>query len=295
MTTNTIRRTYSIGNVLQLRVKLRQDPSLLRYLGRRLVDEDFKDFLQKLLELLPDSILIQTLRLSILDLVGHTLTVETLDRTAWRIAGNIARLQSGHHVPVWNRQATDEYVPLQIIRVVQTTRFEREHADLWFQVLAGTPTGQVIKKTWSRRFCAVASGRLGFSKPWRALAFKDVRQLFGMRCYGLIEVSRCGTSPDFEQLWLSDDDERIRPDALYKHNARLLKMRLRESPAFKCPKNYPDSLLCHTCVIGQDECPVSVHPKTYVQQMCPACNEFTWFDPVAGSRVCLACTRRLNN
>lgn len=294
MTMNTIRRTYSIARVLELRLKIRQESILLRYLERQLIGEEFKDFLQKLLQMLPKGILIQVLRSSILDLAGRMLTVETLDRTAWRIAGNIERLQAGHSVPIWNRQSTDEYVPLQVVRVLQTRRFNKDYADLWFQVLAGTPTSMVIQKSWSRRFCSAVASRFGFSRPWHSIPFRDTRQLFGLRCYGLIEAAKCAAGPDFEQVWLTDDEERIRPDSIYKYNVRLLKMRLRESNRFECPKGYPASLLCHTCVIGQEECPVAVHPKTYVQRMCPACSELSWFDPAAVSRVCLACEQKIN-
>ena len=71
---------------------------------------------------------------------------------AWRLAGNIKRLKEGQTVLPWTVQFTDEWVPLQILRVERT----RDHRNrigysCTFRVMAGSPAAMKIINFWNQK------------------------------------------------------------------------------------------------------------------------------------------------
>lgn len=289
--TTAIQRTYSIQKVLELRQRIISAPTLWSYRNRRLDGSLFVPFTEDLTRLLPGGIQRDVVRDSVRNLAGNMLTDQVLADTAWRIAGNIPRLKAMRAAPPWNRQVTDEYVPVQVVGAKPGRRNHRDFVQMSLQTLAGTSCPMLLQKSWSRPLCQAISQRLGFSKPWKPLPFNDVRQLAGLRFYVLIEAARSGVRPEFDTLWYSNDGKKIRPSGCYEHNQQLIKMRARLPGVYECPRDFPAQMPCHTCIVGLDACPVAVHSATFERRQCPACRTVNWFDPAdLGTRFCIACT-----
>jgi hypothetical protein len=250
----------------------------------------FHDALSRLLPKVDRGTLFQSIRHS----VGQTLTPELLQEIAWRLAGNVPRLQRGQPVPPWNRQADEEFVPVQIFRVQKIRRFGNVSVEWSARVLAGTSVGLTVHKTWSDKLCRAIAQRLGFGKPWQAGRYEDAVELFGLRFYVLIEPKLCGTSPGFETIWYDDAEEKIRPGSFYDYNRTIIRMRQRPDDFFPCPQGLPHSLPCRLCVFGQDQCPAATHGRTYTQRRCDSCErDDAYFDPTFPTRVlCVECHQR---
>jgi hypothetical protein len=256
--------------------------------------EDLNEFFQGVRRTLPKEVDAGAVFQSIRYLVGQRMTEALLTEVAWRLAGNVTRLRRGIAVPPWNRQADEEFVPVQISGVQKLRRFNKLYVEWSARVLAGTSVGLTVSKTWTDKFTRAVAQRLGFSKPWLAGAFESPYELYGMRFYVLIEPRLCTSTPGFETLWYDSDEQKIRPHSFYEYNRMLIRMRQRPDDLFSCPQNLPHSLPCHLCIFGAEHCPAATHGRTYEQRRCDACNrDEAYFDPmVPGRVVCVECHQR---
>ncbi len=166
-------------------------------------------------------------------LAGVELTPQLCLRFAWRVVGNIERLQAGQSIREWQVQFGDEWVPLQIL-TASPTRNQREELGFvfTFRVLAGWPCALIVDRFWSRRFCYVLSRQLGFTRRTGKLPYTDGRQLVNLRLLGKIEAAKSLQRPFFQELHC--------PPNCREHNQRLLAKRLRLEP---CPQNFTHA--CH--------------------------------------------------
>lgn len=162
MSVQADKRTYSIPRVFSLRDKI--FAASRGYVGQEIVGPQLDGLLELFQRQLKHDIPRDVIRTSILDLIGVPLTVDSLYDTAWRLAGNLQRLQNFHAVPPWNRQAVPEYVPVQVVSVGKALRNNRMAVALELRILAGTPAPRILRNVWSAKFCAVLGRRLGFSK-----------------------------------------------------------------------------------------------------------------------------------
>lgn len=289
-----IKKTYSIPQVLALKNKICADHNVRGSLGELLVEEELNYFFQALRRVLPKDIPPESLLQSVRHLSGLRLTEPMLRELAWRLAGNVPRLRQGHAAPPWNRQAVSEYVPVEITSVHKLRRFGQIYAEWTGLILAGTPVGLSVTKTWSLRFCRAVSQRFGFSKPWGGHPFNDPAEFYGLRMYVLIDPQHCGSSPGFADVWYDDDGEKIKPGSCFAYNQELIRIRYRVPGVFECPQGYPDSQHCYLCPQGTEHCLAATHPRTYEPRRCETCQtDDAYFDPAFPRRtMCVDCHQR---
>lgn len=213
---------------------------------------------------------------------GTVLTHEEATALAWRLAGNVDVLKAGHQVSRWVVQRSDEWVPLQVIRLSkgydQKKRFG-SHVSL--QVLAGTPAGLVIRTFWTPNLTRFVAYTVGFSKPHLSYPFADARDLVGLRLYGKVEAARSRSRPEFHEIAC--------PAGLQKWNRdNVLRLRLRVG-GMRCQLNFTHP--CRQCAIGADRCKAATHPLTYTVGTCSRCGRpDQLFDPDDQiTNACLGC------
>lgn len=288
-----ITRTYNLTNVLNLKEKLFSHATLQGYLGQQLTGSTFRNFVKDCRRLLPGKPQEQVIQDSLLHLAGVHLDEDLLDENAWRLAGNMNRINAWRPAVPWNRQVDHEYVPVQVVAAERSFLKNKQAVELEFKVLAGTPTTMSIYKLWSLRFCGALSRRLGFSRANGDYPFDDALQFVSLRMYVLIDPKISGSGPDFEEIWQEDRGHKIRPSSVYNYNRKI--MRMRAGQKYKCPKGFDVAEHpCHLCEIGQDECPVAVHDLTYLKKECPKCKlPNAFFDPAVKRKVCVNCHYKL--
>lgn len=159
-----------------------------------------------------------------------------------------------------------------------------------FRILAGTATGMLIKKRFTKKMCRAFAKELGFSNKYRQRKkslpyFKEFIDIVGMRLMGLFDPELCVNGPSFWHMGCTS--------ALKTYNKKLLKMRVRkDKDGFQCPNAYTHP--CSKCHVGYDECPAGTHPRTYELHYCPGCQEENWFDPKLSRDKCIVCLTKDN-
>lgn len=284
-------RVYSIGKVLQMRDKIQLDPKVSCFLAQTLQGETLDDFVTAVHEHLSKKVPWGIVFESLEHLAGLQLTDDMLEKVAWRLAGNQARLALQIPVGPWCRQVVDELVPVQVLCMhIGYTSRGKFGGTFDLQVLAGTLAAMVINTFWTVGYCQMLKTMLGFSRPWGDYPFEDIRQLVGLRFTVRIASELSGSSPNFEKIWQENDQ--IKPPSLLRWNKATMRHRRRVD--FKCPRNYPvDQVVCHRCVAGLNECVVATHDETYVKRYCDSCEKDTWFDPVGPRQdLCIQCYQK---
>lgn len=279
---------YNISRILRAKRQIQRECETL--VGCELNKTNFSDFISRVQAGLPrgQDIDQDVLVKSVQGLAATRLTKEKLAEMAWRLAGNVAHLQSCTPVPAWGQQPRAEWSPVQVIgAALSWTRKKKLGAVLQLQFLAGSACPLVIDQFWTSGFCGLFSGELGFTVPWRRRPYRDPRQLMGMRFYVKIEPELCTDKPGFHESKV--------PSGCKNWNKQLLTMRYRLDPSlFVCPGGYHEEHPCHLCSVGADYCEAAVHPETFVQRHCRRCNkDVAWFDPASERKICVDCVHVL--
>jgi hypothetical protein len=225
---------------------------------------------------------------SLRHLGGTVLTDPIIRQESWRLAGNIHRLKQHYPAPPWMKQEFDEWVPVQVIdcKVKRTIRIKKIGGEFTARILGGTSTGLLAHFFWTHGFCGNFSRHVGFTPPWKSLPFKKCEEFVGLRFYGLCESSRPGQEirrvPHFHHV--KDNP------TLTNYNKGVLRKRARME-GFKCPFNYKHP--CYRCHVGYRDCPVALHPETFVKEHCIVCNKEGWFEQaMIPLGVCVACQKK---
>jgi hypothetical protein len=272
----------SIDAVLRLRDKL--EFHLLNFLGHTLVRDTFRQFVDEMHKLLQNGILRSTVETSLQALLKVELTGPLLHKYCWLLAGNIKQLQESKPVFLWERQLEYEWVPMRVCTTNLTTR-NREIRNLFtFECLAGSLASVRFTQEWSNkktRYLASyrnEKGRgFGFGRSrinsrgeqQGQLLFRDFRQFYNLRFFGLIDPNKSKDGPYLEEIGHST--------ATMKYNIELTKNRLRRhSP---CIRGFPKTLDCLDCYLGADQCSRATHPLTMVVKDCHSCSSRSLFDP----------------
>ncbi len=231
--------------------------------------------------MLPSGVPYDTLFESVRYMAGRVLTDKEAVRLAWRLAGNLPALVAGQSVPPWAMQRSDEWVPLQVMRIHRTRNAKgKTGIMLTARVLAGTPAPLAVSTFWGLPVAKYVASKIGFSKPWRQYAYSNPEDIVGLRFYGLIEAARSREKPEFHEVEC--------PASVQKWNRdHVLKLRLRVG--LKCPAEFDHK--CSQCPYGYDRCDAGTHPKTYTIGNCANCGKIdTLFDPdEIASTYCLTC------
>lgn len=235
---------------------------------------------QDLCATLPPGILRDAVYETARQLLDVELTPAVYQRFAWRLAGNLPTLRAGRPVLPWTVQIENEWVPVQIIKadLDKNRRDELGHT-MYMRILAGTPTGMVTSRFFTRRFAFALARRLGFSKRNGHFPYTDPSQLVNLRLTAEIDAAKSTTEPRFSQM--------LGTPAVIDANRELLRLRLHLDP---CPNGWRHP--CHNCVVGYLTCPAATHRQDYVKAMCHSCSTEAYFDPDSTSGKCVACERR---
>lgn len=283
---------YHINSIMELRSKLVE--RLILFYGQIMMGKTLQEVTEAVAELLKcDPVVAAD---SLIDIYGRTLARQDWAMTAWRLAGNHARLRSGRAVPPWTNQLEDEWVPLQVEDVVRRTR-QRDKAPgvfVTFQCLAGTPCPSRVTRFWTLPFVRYLKTVFGFSrfsdlpeirhlrgKPQvHNLPFSDPSELSRLRVWGLFEPSTCNPGrPSFRQVFNSNT---------FKSGWNRELLVLRTHLIDRCPRGYMHS--CHSCHVGFSECPAGCHRHTYEIRRCLLCDKDRWCDVNSEKQdVCVDC------
>lgn len=281
---------HNIPKIIETRTRL-VETVFPPYYGVPLTGDCLDSMVQDLRAALPGKIPYAALFETVRGLAGKELDAGQLAVFAWRVAGNIRKLQAGHPVYPWTHQAKDEWVPFQVIRgVVTRGRYNKIGVYFDFRALAGTLCPTQVSRFWSTSACGFAAREMGFSRSDGKYPYTVGEQLVGLRFYGLVEAERSRGEPWFQEVRC--------PGGFVKWNRDILNVRLRHKP---CPFEWTHA--CHQCVIGyeivrdeagniQPACDAATHPKNYVSVFCNDCGETAYRDPEHDEDLCVRCARK---
>jgi hypothetical protein len=275
--------TWNLQEVFRLRDKLASCVDLVCLCDEVMEEENFAELVAQVHYHVP-RVTFEAIDASCEPLLGEVLTEDGLYELAWRLAGNVRRLRARHPVLPWAGIPKAEWMPVQILEVeYEVTHYGKSAALLHFQVLAGQACPLQFKKLWTLRYCHFAAPRLGFSR-WATdrYPFQDSQELTGFRLYAEIESGE----PELQFTKIEI------PPSCREWNQKLIRLRARDLPGFKCPRKFHESKPCFKCSFGQDKCPAAVRPRTLVQQLCNDCGQNQFFDPVHTER-CIRCDQKL--
>lgn len=262
---------------------------LSEFEGRTPIADQFARLVQIVYEAMPGKIPWPTLEASLMHLAGARVTRELIEQTAWRLAGNVKRLQQHRVVPPWHIQKLEEWVPLQVLSCRYKRMGKKIGAIFSFRIMAGTSCPLAVWKWWSLRQCAYFAPYFGFSKPGRYNArtppkypYTHPAQLVTLRLYGMIDPELCEQEPAFSLIaW---------PPTVAEWNRTQIKHRFRIDEGYTCPKGYHATFECHRCPIGYLKCRAGTHRKNWETRLCSGCDRpDAMFDPDIPSDVCVDC------
>ncbi len=266
------------------------------FLGHKLVAGTYHGFVDRLHANLPHPVLRHTVHDSVKGLLKKELTPERLSAVAWRLAGNLDQLFNQQAVPEWNGQKAFEWVPAQVCDVRVVRRYGHLVNLLTFQSLGGTVVPRKLVQTWSLKktnYLVVyrSPSGLGFGfgrsrvngrgeQTGQGL-YRNPAQLYGMRCFLLLDPVRSQTDPVAIEVGHSG--------ATMAYNRRLIEGRDRSQTP--CLKGLPRTLECYACPYGIDRCVLATHDATYRKGTCPRCAQAGFFDPKEDEHpeLCLTC------
>jgi hypothetical protein len=262
------------------RVKERRDRifahALRPYIAARIVGETVKDICKDIAKELPQTASRDALFESIRVMAGTLLTQRDARELAWRLAGNVDRLQAGQRVLPWTRQIEDEIVPVRIERIYAEKRRDSHGYTLHCRALAGTPCPMVFPQFFSTRSCRAISRTLGFSASWGTYPMHTPLHFMGLMFFAHIEADKSGETPYFKTV--------SNTSGLVAQNRPKIEVRCRVKP---CPRGYRHA--CDKCWLGQDECPAAIYPRSLIQRECAQCATMGFFEPDDDGTVCLNC------
>jgi len=276
--------TCNLTQIQRLKRKIQSHNDFLGLLGGVPEPEDLVELADTLKTLLPEGLRDEPIRQSCLALAGVSLTKESLNSFAWRIAANVGRLRQGKPVAPWQCQTADEWVPMVIQRFEPWRNKKNELGGVFnLQILAGTPCEQKVRKFFSDRFCRWVSQKIGFTPTWKKFPFKKSDELVGLRLYGLVLAEKSRERPFFEQI--------AAPASIIKFNRDLISKRARVG--YECPAGFKHA--CYQCPIGYDSCECGTHPVTYQTIKCRMCHKSSVVEPhEAQLQICIFCKHREN-
>jgi len=285
-----------------IRIKNRRDKltsELTSFIGHKLIDSVFYDFINKLHNALPSGILNDTVLNSNKSLAGKVLTASSLRNTCWRLAANIDRLTDQVAVPNWTAQDCFEWVVAEVIRVRPVMAGKNVANKLTFKILSGTPTSLTLDQTWSNkkinylaRFKDEKNYGFGFGysrvngrgEQTGRLLFVDSKQFFGLHCLLLIDPDQSKDTPVASEIGHTG--------ATTTHNQALLKGRDRQQT--ECVKKIAGNPECFLCPLGREKCVYATHSVSYNLAICSLCQRKGFVDStdIEYKNLCISCARK---
>lgn len=250
---------------------------MLRNGGTTPEGKDFGCFVWDIIEGLPKSVDTNAVFKSVTYLVGKPIDGKTIFDMCWRLAGNINLLSNGIAVPPYSSQASEEWVPVQITSAKKCKIKDKAAVLYHLRVLAGTPAGIIIRKSWTMKFCHYLAKSLGFTHSNKAMPFSNFTEFISMRMYVLLDPKLSSDGPSF--------DLTKHTASTVRWNKDILKLRFRISAP--CPQGFTHK--CCNCHIGFQTCPAACHLSDYESGYCENCGNESFFDPTSKSDFCVNC------
>lgn len=272
-----MKTSFSYQRILARRDKI-FSTALHPYIDRSLTGSTPHDVCKDILEVLPASVSEGAVFESVRVLAGTTLTQKAAAELAWRLAGNVNKLQEGVPVFPWVRQIENERVPIRVEDMRPVKKRNTSGYLLQCRAVGGSPCPMVFPQFISANGCRAISETLGFSKPWGPYPLRTPMYFVNLLFYAHVEVERSKAYPGFLQISVSS--------SMLRENREKIEIRCRTKP---CPQQFSHS--CDFCWVGYDNCIAAVHPMTYVARDCPTCNTDGWFNPGESSISCQQCRR----
>lgn len=266
------------------RIKARRDKilhtALNPYIDRTLTGSTPQDVCNDILGLLPASVSEGAVFESVRVFAGKQLTHKMAAELAWRLSGNVDKLQAGIPALPWTHQLTDEKVPVCLEDMRPMRRKDTPGYLFYCRALAGSPCPLVFTQFISTKSCRGIAETLGFSKPWGPYPCQTPLYFVNLLFYAHIEVARSKHQPGFTKISASS--------SMVRYNREKIEVRCRTKP---CPKHFSHS--CAFCWVGYDNCEAAIHPVTYTVRDCPTCNSPGWFNPGEASLTCQQCRHKM--
>ena len=247
-------------------------------------------------------------------LAGSTFTSAVANEMAWLIAGNLKKIVSGVPVTPWTGQSCAEWVPVQVSKIIRTTRSWKARNELdvaravnnvvyksgvavSLLILAGSPAGKTIRTFWSDDACQAIKVHFGFDKYNKSrfsrvvskrdtYPFQNPVEFYKMRCLVLLDPLKSkATQPKYSEM--------KKNATMIAWNRQLMQYRLRET--FDCPAGWSvDEMECVDCPKGQDFCKAACHKETFIEGTCSKCQKVAVLDPEScgvfgNDPLCLNC------
>ncbi|NDD53136.1 hypothetical protein EBZ39_04515 [bacterium] len=270
---------FSYQRILTRRDKIFKT-ALHPYIDRTLTGSTPRDICKDIVEVLPASVSEGAVFESIRVLAGVTLSRKMAAELAWRLAGNVDKLQAGIPVLPWTQQMADERVPV-CLEDMRPMRKKKIPGYLFYcRALAGSPCPMLFTQFISVNSCRGISQTLGFSKPWGPYPCRTPLNFVNLLFYAHVEAASSRTHPSFTKISVSS--------SMLKENREKIEIRCRTKP---CPQQFTHP--CAFCWVGYDKCEAAVHPITYVVRECPTCNSNGWFNPGEASLTCQQCRHKM--
>ena len=253
---------------------------------------DFERLVELIYEVLPYDVPYWTLRESVRELAGVTLTKTRIDQAVWRVAGNMPHMRTAEKpVAPWEVQTIPEWVPAQIISSRPgRNRYGNVGQHFTLQILAGSPCPLRIEKFWTARYCRFVARYLGFtgklpgpySDRLPRFYYRHPTEFVTLRLWLLIEPELSEKEPGFRRV-----DCRGR---ILEWNKKQMQRRDRLDEGYRCPKGY--SHCCYQCPVGLDACAAATHRQSWYKDACTNCEKRRWHDPGLSTELCIRCYLR---
>lgn len=266
-----MKKRFSLSRVFKQRDKLFQ--AVQPYVDRKISGETLYDLVSDVYRALPNFVSHDAVFESSRVLAGDSLDRKTAAEFAWRLAGNIDTLISGKPVLPWTRQASDEWVPVVVMRVDPAARRGKPGHMFQLRALAGTPCPRAFSHYMSRASCAAISRSVGFS---RNMPYINSAYFTGLKFWVHVEAAKSNETLFFNEISC--------PASMQTNNRKILEIRSRVAP---CPRGFQHE--CLNCVVGYDTCTAAIFAKELVMRMCPKCNRNAHFDITRSEELCLTC------
>jgi len=264
-------KRLSLPRVFKLRNKLID--ALSPYVDRKISGETVKDLTRDVYNALPPKVSYDAVFETCRILAGNYLTLKESVELSWRLAGNLDKLIAAVPVLPWSQQLTDEWWPVQVLRLDPAYRRGKSGFTVLLRALAGAYCPGVFEQFLSRPSCAVIARSIGFSNT---RPYSHHTHLVNLRLSVFIEAARSVDSPYFKEVACSS--------ALRHYNAGIIDIRVRNKP---CPLDYPH--LCENCAVGSSTCPAAIFQQDLVVKHCDKCEADRAFDLTRSDAMCLDC------
>lgn len=268
---------FSRAQILKRRAKLFR--ALAAHIDTEIVGDAIVNIADSLLDNLPPTVVRAAVYDSVRVLSGTVLTRKKAAALAWRLAGNVAKLNDGAAVLPWTGHVVDEVVPICVERVVPFKKHDKSGFIFHCRAQAGSLCGELFTQFLAANSLRVIARAVGFSSnSWGPLQYAGVaRNFVNLLFFAHLDAAKSKNGPAFHHVSASS--------GMIAHNKSLIKVRCQALP---CPEGFQHS--CVNCFRGYDTCAFAVRAKTFVEADCKLCGARSFFDPEGDGLSCVNCS-----